>query len=64
MEDQKEKTGGAAATSTIEDNTFEALEKDFQEVRDTTVLIKNLVRNQKICRNSTIFDLIQLFPCV
>ena len=31
MEEQK---GGAAATATIEDNTFEALEKDFQEVQE------------------------------
>ena len=31
MEEQK--GGGAAATATIEDNTFEALEKDFQEVK-------------------------------
>ena len=30
MEEQK--GGGSAATATIEDNTFEALEKDFQEV--------------------------------
>ena len=33
MEEGKEKGEGAAATTTIEDNTFEALEKDFQEVR-------------------------------
>ena len=32
MEDQKDKSGGAAATATLEDNTFEALEKDFQDV--------------------------------
>jgi hypothetical protein len=31
MEEQK--GGSAAATATIEDNTFEALEKDFQEVQ-------------------------------
>lgn len=33
MEEQKDKSGGGAA-ATIEDNTFEALEKDFQEVAD------------------------------
>ncbi len=31
MEEQK--GGGAATTATTEDNTFEALEKDFQEVQ-------------------------------
>ena len=34
MDEGKEKGEGAAATNTIEDNTFEALERDFQEVRD------------------------------
>ena len=51
MEEQK--GGGAAATANIEDNTFEALEKDFQEVRDfcqnVALSFSILKHNEKPC---------------